>query len=140
MISMMEGFPVAEVDTVMRRTLWSAVAMGVLGVGAGIGFGFPLFGPGVVVGLAMGLVNIRFFQVSAARNTNTEGSLSRGPFATQTLLRLAVVTGVAMVLLVVLRQMGWGVLAGLIVFQMLLLINMLKALMAYNRKDAGHAG
>lgn len=140
MISMMEGFPVAEVDTVMRRTLWSAVAMGVLAVGAGIGFGFPLFGPGAIVGLAMGLVNIRFFQVSAARNTSTEGSLARGPFATQTLMRLAVVTGVAMVLLVLVRPMGWGVLAGLIAFQMLLLVNMLKALMAYNRKEAGHAG
>lgn len=140
MISMMQGFPVAEVDTVMRRTLWSAVAMGLLAVGAGIGFGFPLFGPGAIVGLAMGLVNIRFFQVSAARNTSDEGSLSRGPFATQTLMRLAVVTGVAMALLVLVRPMGWGVLAGLIAFQMLLLVNMLKALMAYNRREAGHAG
>jgi hypothetical protein len=47
---------------------------------------------------------------------------------------------VAMVLLVLVRPMGWGVLAGLIAFQMLLLVNMLKALMAYNRKEAGHAG
>lgn len=139
---MLEGFPVNEIDAVMRRTLWSAAAVGFLAVGAGIGFGYPLVGPGVILGLALGLANNRVFQVSAARNTTEEGTLNRGPFASATLLRLGSVTAVAVLLLFFVRPMGWGVIAGLAGFQMLLLVNMLRSLLAHQRArgTAGGSG
>jgi len=132
---MLEGFPVSEIDTVMRRTLWSSVGVGLLAVGAAIGFGYPLVGPGVILGLFLALANNRIFQVSAARNTTAEGRINRGPFASATFLRLGSVTAVAVVLLLLVRPMGWGVIAGLVVFQMTLLLNMLKALLAYQRSQ-----
>ena len=130
---MLEGFPVSEIDTVMRRTLWSSAAVGLLAVGAAIGFGYPLAGPGVVLGLLLALANNRVFQVSAARNTTTEGRINRGPFASATFLRLGSVTAVAVVLLLLVRPMGWGVIGGLVLFQMTLLLHMLKSLLAYQR-------
>lgn len=133
---MLEGFPVGEIDGVMRRTLWSSVAVGVLAVGAGIGLGYPLFGPGAVIGLGLGLLNNRVFQISAARNTTADGHIHRGPFASATFLRLGAVTAVALLLMLFVRPMGWGVIAGLALFQMMLLVNMLKVLLAFQRKDA----
>jgi hypothetical protein len=133
---MLEGFPVTEIDGVMRRTLWSAVAIGILAVGAGIGLGYPLFGPGAVIGLGLGLANNRVFQVSAARNTTSEGKINRGPFASATFLRLGAVTAVALLLMLFVRPMGWGVIAGLALFQMALLVHMLKGLLAYQRRES----
>ena len=133
---MLEGFPVSEIETVMRRSIWSSVTIGVLAIGAAIGLGSPLAGPGVVLGLALGLFNNRLFQVSAARNTSAEGRISRGPFASATLLRLGSVTAVAVLLLVFARPMGWGVVAGLVAFQMTLLLHMLRSLLAFHRGQA----
>ena len=132
----LEGFPVSEIETVMRRSIWSSAMLGVLAVGASIALGSPLAGPGVVLGLVLGLVNHRVFQVSAARNTTAEGRVSRGPFASATLLRLGAVTGVALLLLVFVRPMGWGVIAGLVGFQMSLLVHMLRSLLAFHRRQA----
>ncbi|HUZ43777.1 MAG TPA: hypothetical protein VMU63_05180 [Acidimicrobiales bacterium] len=129
----LEGFPVAEIDGVMRRTLWSSVAVGILAVGAGIGLGYPLFGPGAVIGLGLGLLNNRVFQVSAARNTTPEGKINRGPFASATFLRLGAVTAVALLLLLFVRPMGWGVIAGLAIFQPILSLHMLKVLLAFQK-------
>jgi hypothetical protein len=131
----LEGFPVSEIDGVMRRTLWSSVAVAVLAVGAGIGLGYPLFGPGAVIGLGLGLANNRIFQVSAARNTTAEGRINRGPFASATFARLGAVTAVAFLLLLFVRPMGWGVVAGLALFQMTMLVHMLKALLSHQRRE-----
>lgn len=138
---MLEGFPVGEIDGVMRRTLWSSLTIGLLAVGGGIAFGYPLFGVGALVGMGLALANSRLFQVSAARNTTAAGRVRRVPFAGATLVRLGAVTAVAVALMFVVRSMGWGVLAGLVLFQMTMLFAMLKVLLAYQRGQvSGGAG
>lgn len=136
MSMMLEGFPVGEIDGVMRRTLWTSAGLGILAVGGGIGFGYPLFGVGAVLGLALALANSRFFQVSAARHTTSAGRIRRVPFAGATLVRLGAVTVVALVLMFFVRSMGWGVLGGLVLFQMTMLVSMLRVLLAYQRGEA----
>lgn len=137
---MLEGFPVTEVDAVVRRTLRTAVALAVLAVGAGIGFGLPLLGPGVVVGLALGVANNRLFQASAARFTTEEGKVVRKPFASSVAVRLGACSVVAFVLVWKVPVMGWGVMGGLAAYQLALLVNALARLLAYQRESVGGAG
>ena len=132
---MLAGFPVAEVDTVIRRTLRGALVLAVLAVGAGIGFGYPLVGPGVILGLGLAVFNNRMFQLSAARYTTEEGKVVRKPFASSVAVRLGLCTVVAMVLVWVLPPLGWGVIGGLAGYQMLLLVNSLGRLIAYQRGE-----
>ena len=134
---MLTTFPVTEVDGVIRRTLRSALIVGILAVGAGIGFGRPLVGPGVIIGLVLGVFNNRLFQMSAARFTTEEGKVVRKPFASSVAVRLGICTVVAMILVWQVPTLGWGVIGGLAGYQMLLLVNSLAALLAWQRREGG---
>jgi hypothetical protein len=133
------GFPVFEIDLVMRRTLRSAVVAAVLAIVAAFQFGQPLVAPGVVIGLALALVNHRVFQATALHFTSEEGKIQRKPFAGSVFLRLGGCTVVALLLLVFVRPVGWGVIGGLAVFQALMLVNAIVALIAFQRSDAASA-
>jgi hypothetical protein len=130
-------FPVIEIDAVVRRTLRASVALAVLAVTAAIVLGYPLVGPGIVIGLIAAVANHRLFQASAMRYTTPEGKVVRKPFAGTVFFRLGAVTALALLLLVFVRPMGWGVIGGLAGFQALLLVNALVALLAYQRSAKG---
>jgi hypothetical protein len=134
------GFPVIEIDVVMRRTLRSAVVLAIVAVVAAIALGQPLVAPGVVVGLILAIGNHRVFQASAMRFTTPEGTVQRKPFASSVLARLGACTAVAGLLLVFVRPMGWGVIGGLVAFQMLLLLNATVALLKYQRSQMTASG
>jgi hypothetical protein len=131
------AFPVTEVDAVIRRTLRSALGLGILAVGAGIALGQALVGPGVIVGLGLGIFNNRLFQLSAARFTTEEGKVVRKPFASSVAVRLGLCTAVALLLVWLVPPLGWGVIGGLAAYQLLLLVNSLGALVAWQRREAG---
>ena len=111
------------------------VVVGVVGSGVAIVLGPPLVAPGIVIGLVMALLNHRVFQASAMRFTTGEGKIQRKPFAGSVFLRLGACTAVAIGLLIFVQPMGWGVVGGLAVFQALLLINSIVALIAYQRSE-----
>ncbi|HZT65424.1 MAG TPA: hypothetical protein VFA11_06520 [Acidimicrobiales bacterium] len=135
-LPLLEGFNVAEIDAVVRRTLWSAAGFAMIAVAASIGLRYPLVGPGVVVGLVLGALNNRLFTHSALKFTTEEGRVRRRVLGTSVARRLGGVTVVAFALLWFVRPMGWGVLAGLAVFQLLLLVNALKAVLSFQRAEA----
>jgi Na+-driven multidrug efflux pump len=70
------------------------------------------------------------------RFTTPEGALSRKPFAGSVLVRLGVCTAVAFGLLVVDRPVGWGVVAGLAIFQATMLVSALISLLRFQRHSA----
>jgi len=129
------AFPLLEIDVVLRRTLRSAVVVTAIAAALAIGLGYPLVAPGLVIGLLLAIGNHRLFQASAMRFTTPEGTVNRKPFAGATLFRLGAATAVALVLLVLVQPMGWGVIAALAMFQGVLLINALVVLLAYQRKQ-----
>lgn len=131
---MITNFPITHVDQILRRTLWSALGCVVVGITAAIVLGYPLVAPGLVLGLGMAVLNHRIFQASAVRFTTTEGVVARKPFAGSVLLRLGACTAVALVLLVFVAPMGWGVIGALAAFQGLLLLNAIVALVRYQRE------
>jgi hypothetical protein len=134
---LLTAFPLTEIDRVVRRTVYSTIAVGAAGAVAAILLGQPFFAPGIALGIALAVANHRVFQSSALRFTTPEGVISRKPFAGSVALRLGACTAVAIGLLIVERPMGWGVVAGLAMFQALLLLNALISLIHYQRQEIG---
>ncbi|HEX6395199.1 MAG TPA: hypothetical protein VFZ97_17330 [Acidimicrobiales bacterium] len=134
---MLTAFPLTEVDRIVRRTAYSTIGAGIAGAALAILLGQPLVAPGLALGIALAIANHRVFQSSAMRFTTPEGMLSRKPFAGSVALRLGACTAVAIGLLIVARPMGWGVVAGLAVFQFMMLLNALVSLARYQRREIG---
>ena len=137
---MLTAFPLSEIDRVVRRTAYSTIAVGAAAAVVAIILGQPFFAPGIALGIALAVANHRVFQSSALRFTTPEGVISRRPFAGSVALRLGACTAVAIGLLILERPMGWGVIAGLAMFQALLLLNAIVSLVRYQRQDIGSLG
>jgi drug/metabolite transporter (DMT)-like permease len=131
---LLTAFPFSEIERVVRRTAILAVAIGVVGSIVAVLIGQPYFVPGIGLGLVLAMANHRVFQSSTLRYTTPEGSVQRKPFAGSVALRLGVCTLVAIGLLVVDQPVGWGVIAGLAVFQAAMLGNAVVALLRYQRQ------
>jgi hypothetical protein len=137
---LLTAFPLTEIERVVRRTVIACIIAGIIGCAAAVLLGQPLVAPGLVIGLVLAVANHRVFQSSALRFTTPEGVVNRKPFAGSVALRLGVCTAVAVGLLVVERPMGWGVIGGLALFQAMMLLNALVALLRYQRQEIGGAG
>jgi hypothetical protein len=117
--------------------VYTAAALAVVAVAASAAFGALLLGFGVVVGLGLGVLNNRLFTASAVRLTTAQGALHKRPFAASVLGRLGLVTLVAIGLMVLVRPLGWGVIAGLVAFQAVLMVVAGRSVVRYQRGEAG---
>lgn len=140
MAAVFERFSLPDVARVGRRTMLSALVVGVLALGVSLVFNFPLVGLGACLGLGLGMVNFRMITASVIRVGKRVEDNKRRPLATNTLARLAAISVVTLGLLFVDFGLGFGVLAGLAVFQMLLLANVTRAMLVAGRQLAGGAG
>ncbi|HXW79021.1 MAG TPA: hypothetical protein VEJ84_05955 [Acidimicrobiales bacterium] len=130
---MLADFPVLYVDVIVRRTLGSCIVLGVVALLASIMLGQPLAGVGVVLGLAGATINHRLFQVSTVRYSSADGHMERKPYAGSVAARLGGLTVIAFALLYFVRPMGFGMVGGLVAFQVLLMANALGALWRYQK-------
>jgi hypothetical protein len=130
---MLADFPVLYVDLIVRRTIASCAVLGVVAVLVSIVLGQPLAGVGVLIGLAAATVNHRLFQVSTVRYSSPDGHIARKPYASSVAGRLGAITVIAFALLFLVRPMGFGMIGGLVAFQVLLMVNALAALWRYQR-------
>lgn len=137
---MLADFPVLHVDLIVRRTIASCIILGVLTLVVAVILGEPLAGVGVVLGLAAATVNHRLFQLSTVHYSTTDGHMERRPYASSVVGRLATVTIVAFALLYFVRPMGFGMVGGLVAFQVLLMANALGALWRYQRVQLAAGG
>jgi len=136
---LLTAFPLTEIERVVRRTALITVLVAALGAAAAVLAGQPYFVPGIALGVGLALANHRAFQSTALRFTTEEGALRRKPFAGSVFLRLGGCTVAAIGLLVVERPTGWGVIAGLALFQLVMLTNAIVALVRFQRRQAGAA-
>jgi hypothetical protein len=136
---MLADFPVLQVDAVVRRTLGSCAVVAVVAFGLAIAFSQVLAGAGVLIGLGGAVANHRLFQISTARYSTAEGHLQRRPYAGSVLARLGALTAIAVALLYLVRPMGFGMIGGLVAFQVLLMANALGALWRYQRAQLAGA-
>ncbi len=131
------SLPVLGVERIVRRTLVAAAGAGLVAAAVAIVAGYPLAAPGILLGLALAVLNHRVFQASAMRYIDPEGTVRRKPFTGSVLARLGVCTAIAVVLVVWVRAMGFGVIAGLALFQAAMLVNAMVALVHYQRTEIG---
>ncbi|MCL6091462.1 MAG: hypothetical protein M1435_00710 [Actinobacteria bacterium] len=132
---MFSDFPVLYVDGIVRRTLVSCMALGVAAVAGGLLLNQWLAGAGVVLGLGGATLNHRLFQASTVRHIDSEGHLEKRPYAGSVAARLGALTAVAFVLLFFVEPMGFGMIGGLVAFQVLLMMNALGAMWSYHKRE-----
>jgi hypothetical protein len=121
-------FSLPSVPDVARRTVSTALVVGVAALVACVAFGQPLLGLGACIGLALGTLNFRMIGNSVARVSERDEANRRRPLALNTLGRMGIITVVTIGLLFVSASLGFGVLGGLAVFQVILLANVARSM------------
>jgi hypothetical protein len=125
---MYEYFSPRDLARVSRHTMVSALIVGILGLVGAIALGAPLVGLGIAVGVAIGIGNFRLIVKSVVKVGAQEGTNHRRPLAANTLTRLGAITVIALGLCFLEMPLGLGVLAGLGIFQVVLLANMARSM------------
>lgn len=105
----------------LRRLTIAAAGVGVVAVIVGFLIGHPMAGVFCIVGLALGVLNA-FLLRRAAGMYATVDSPQKGRFALGALGRLALISMIALTIAWFTLPDGLGVLAGLAVFQLLLVV------------------
>jgi hypothetical protein len=116
---------------VLRRTVLSALIVGTGGVVVALALSAPYAALGVGIGIATAIVNLRFLDAGVSKvetkgETNTK--VVRRLLATRTATRLAIITAVAIGLMFLNGSLGIGMVSGLVIFQILFVINVGRAL------------
>ncbi len=125
---MFAHFSLPSVPDVARRTISMVMVVGLAALVASVSFGVPLLGLGACIGLGLGTLNFRMIGSSVAKVTASDPENKRRPLAINTMGRLAIITVVTLGLMTVSHQLGFGILGGLAVFQMIMLANVARSM------------
>ncbi|MHB8244677.1 MAG: ATP synthase subunit I [Acidimicrobiales bacterium] len=120
---LLEQFSLPEISSVLKRTVFAALGLGVIAVVATLFLANPLFGLGVCIGLGLGLMNIRMITNQTARVTQMKPAKPVRALASMTLARLGITTAGVIVLFIMSRWLGFGTAAGLCLFYLLFVGN-----------------
>jgi hypothetical protein len=111
---------------VLRRTIVSALIVGVAAILIALLLSQPWAALGLAFGLAIAVLNLRFLDAGVAK-LNTEGETSnkvlRRAIGTKSVTRLGVITVICIGLLLLNGALGIGAVAGLVIFQLLFVVN-----------------
>ena len=121
-------FSLPNVPDVSRRTVSMVLVVGVAALVACFSFDKLLVGIGASIGLGLGTLNFRMVGNSVARVSSSGVENKRRPLALNTFGRLAIITVVTLGLMTFSHQLGFGILAGLAVFQMILIANVARSM------------
>ncbi|HLI43793.1 MAG TPA: ATP synthase subunit I [Acidimicrobiales bacterium] len=122
---LLEQFSLPEISSVLKRTVFTALGLGVVAVVATLFVSQPLFGLGVCIGLGLGLLNIRMVTNQTARVTQLQPAKPVRALASMTLARLGITTVCVIVLFIASRWLGFGTAAGLCLFYLLFVGNII---------------
>ncbi len=125
---MFAHFELPNVPDVAKRTVAMVLVVGVAALVACVSFDKPLLGLGACIGLGLGTLNFRMIGRSVDRVSVSGVANKRRPLAINTLGRLAIITVVTLGLMTISHQLGFGILAGLAVFQIILIVNVARSM------------
>ncbi len=125
---MFAHFSLPNVSDVARRTLSATLIVGIAALVGTIAFGHSLLGVGACMGLGLGTLNFRMIGNSVAKVSEREDGNTRRPLALNTMGRMGIITVVALGLLFISPSLGFGLLVGLAVFQVILLANVARSM------------
>jgi ATP synthase I chain len=126
---MFDRFSLPDVMTVSRRTMLMTLVIGVVGLIVLLLVSQPWAALGLCIGLGLGMLNFRAIQRSVVKVGERVEANKRRPLAINTLGRMAIITVVALGLLLVEPPLGFGLLGGLALFQMILLLNVSRSML-----------
>jgi hypothetical protein len=118
---------------VLRRTVVSAILVGGVAVVVTALLGSLWGALGLIIGLGMAIVNLRFLDAGIAK-LKPEGEVNnkvlRRAMGTKSVTRLGIITVVAIGLLLLNGALGIGAVAGLVIFQLLFVLNVGRIVMS----------
>jgi len=135
-LSDLEGGALAKV---LRRTVVSALVVGAVAVVLSLLLSAPWFALGLAIGLGLAVVNLRFLDAGVAKaqtgaETDDEGEVNRKvlrrAMGTKSVTRLGIITLIAVGLMLINGALGIGAVAGLVIFQMLFVVNVGRVVMS----------
>ena len=126
---MFDKFSLPDLARVSRRTVLGALVIGIGGLVVCLLVNAALVGLGLCLGLALGILNFRMVQRAVVKIGDRGEENRRRPLALNTLARLALVSVVALGMLFLSFDLGLGVMAGLAIFEFLLLANVARSMM-----------
>ncbi|HEY1651475.1 MAG TPA: hypothetical protein VGG09_06290 [Acidimicrobiales bacterium] len=114
-------------NKVLRRTVLSALIVGAIAVVVTALLGSLWGALGLIVGLGMAIVNLRFLDAGIAK-LKPQGEVAsnkvlRRAMGTKSVTRLGIITVICVGLLLLNGALGIGSVAGLVIFQLLFVLN-----------------
>jgi ATP synthase I chain len=125
----LENLPTNTLPRLLRRTTLSAIIVGFIGFIVAIFVAPPLAALGLVIGVGLAVVNLRFLDRQAARvelQGEQNSKAIRRQLGGKTVGRLAVVTVVVLALVWLDAPLGIGIVAGLVLYQIVFVANVLR--------------
>ena len=111
---------------VLRRTIVSALIVGAAAILIALLLSQPWAALGLAFGLTIAVLNLRFLDAGVAK-LNTEGETNnkvlRRAIGTKSVTRLGIITVICIGLLLLNGALGIGAVAGLVIFQLLFVVN-----------------
>lgn len=127
---MLDNLPTDTLPRLLRRTTLSAVGAGAVGFIVALLLFPPLSALGIVIGVAMAILNLRFLDAQAAK-VELRGDQStkavRRQLGSKTTLRLAIMTVVVIAAVFLSAALGIGIVSGLVIYQIVFVINVMRA-------------
>jgi hypothetical protein len=117
----------------LRRTVLTTLVVGGIAIVISLLVAPPFAAVGIALGLGVAILNLRFLDAGVAKVEGTgegSGKVIKRMLRTKTATRLAVITVVAIGLLVVYAPLGVGMVVGLVIFQVLFVANVARVVFA----------
>jgi hypothetical protein len=111
---------------VLRRTIVSAIIVGAAAILIALLLSVPWAALGLAIGLTIAVLNFRFLDAGVAKlNTSgeTNNKVLRRAIGTKSVTRLGIITLICVGLLLLNGALGIGAVAGLVIFQLLFVVN-----------------
>jgi ATP synthase I chain len=119
-----EQITLPEIQRLLRKTVFSAIGVGAVAlVVAGL-LGHLLFGVGVSIGLALGILNVRLITQQTAKVSDSGTTKPVRALAKMTLYRLIATTVVIVAMALIAEQLGFGTVGGVALFYFVFLANL----------------
>ena len=126
---MLENLPTDTLPRLLRRTTLSAIIVGVVGFAVAVFVAPPLAALGVVIGVGMAIMNLRFLDGQTAKvEMRGEQSIKavRRQLGGRTTARLALMTIVVIAAVFLSAPLGIGIVSGLVLYQLVFVVNVMR--------------
>jgi len=125
----LENLPTTTLARLLRRTVISALIAGALGFGVALALGFDVGALGLVVGVGLAILNLRYLDRQSARvelRGEQTSKAVRRQLGGKTTGRLALITLVVLVVVFLDAPLGIGIVAGLVLYQIVFVVNVIR--------------